>query len=102
MSGSHFGAFTVVSDLDITHRWAASYIWELPRLTGQTAALRHVLGGWETSGIVTLESGRWINFVSGRDNSGTVVNGDRADLVTNPFLSTLRSRGVLREWCSWR
>jgi hypothetical protein len=83
------------SDLDLTHRLVASYIWELPKFGGRTRALRHALGGWITNGIITLESGNWINFASGRDNSGTGVNGDRADLVGNPFLSTGRSRGEL-------
>jgi hypothetical protein len=81
------------SDLDITHRFVGSYIWQLPRLTSQPALLRHVLGGWETNGIVTLESGNWVNIVSGRDNSGSGVNADRADLVGDPYLSTSRPRG---------
>jgi outer membrane receptor protein involved in Fe transport len=83
------------SDLDITHRFVASYIWEFPRLSGHAPIVRHVLGGWDTNGIVTLESGTWLNIVSGRDNSGTGVNGDRADLAGNPFLSASRPRGEL-------
>jgi hypothetical protein len=83
------------SDLDITHRFVGSYIWTLSKLTDQSAVVRHALGGWEANGIVTLESGNWINFVSGRDNSGTGVNGDRADLVGDPFLSASSSRGEL-------
>jgi hypothetical protein len=83
------------SDLDITHRFVGSYIWELPKLTGMNPVLRQVLGGWETNGIVTFESGNWINFTSGIDNSGTGVNADRADLVGNPFLDTSRSRDQL-------
>ena len=83
------------SDLDITHRFVGSYIWELPKLAGHNAVVRNVLGGWETNGIVTFESGGWLNFTSGRDNSGSGVNGDRADLVGNPFLSTSRSRDEL-------
>jgi hypothetical protein len=83
------------SDLDITHRFVGSYIWQLPKLANQNAIVRHALGGWETNGIVTFESGGWINFVSGRDNSGTGVNADRADLVGNPFLDTSRPRAQL-------
>lgn len=83
------------SDFDITHRFVTSFIWELPRLAGRGRFVRHVLGGWETNGITTLESGRWFSVVSGRDNSGSGVNGDRADLVGNPFLDTGRPRGQL-------
>jgi hypothetical protein len=85
------------SDLDLTHRFVASYIWELPRLSGTHTVVRHAFGGWETNGIVTLESGNWVNIVSGRDNSQSGVNGDRADLAGNPFLSTSRPRGELIE-----
>jgi hypothetical protein len=59
------------------------------------AALRHVIGGWETNGIVTLQSGSWVNIVSGIDNSQSATNNDRADLVGNPFLDTGRPRSEL-------
>ncbi len=83
------------SDFDLTHRFVASYIWELPRLTGATPLVRHVLGGWETNGIVALQSGRSFSVVSGRDNSASGVNGDRADLVGDPHLDTGRPRAQL-------
>ncbi len=83
------------SDFDITHRWVTSFIYALPKLQGINPVARHVLGGWEANGIVTLESGSWLTVVSGRDNSQSGVNGDRADLVGNPFLSTSRSRDEL-------
>lgn len=83
------------SDFDLTHRVVASYIWELPRLTGATPLLRHLLGGWETNGILVLQSGRWFSVVSGRDNSASGVNGDRADLIGDPHLDTGRPRAQL-------
>ncbi|MCC7235171.1 MAG: TonB-dependent receptor [Bryobacterales bacterium] len=83
------------SDLDITHRFVGSYIWQLPKLTGSHFLLRQVLGGWENNGIVTFESGNWINFTSGFDASASGVNGDRPDLIGNPFLSASRSRADL-------
>ncbi|MFN9261875.1 MAG: TonB-dependent receptor domain-containing protein [Acidobacteriota bacterium] len=83
------------SDLDIAHRFVASYVWELPRLQARSALVRHTLGGWSTNGIVSLETGTPINFISGRDNSQSGVNQDRADLIGNPFLDTGRPRGEL-------
>jgi hypothetical protein len=77
----------------IEHRFVASYIWELPRLRNQPPVIRHVLGGWETNGIITLETGLPFNVTSGRDNSGTGINSDRPDLIGDPRLSTGRSRG---------
>jgi hypothetical protein len=81
-----------VSSNNIAHRWVASYIWELPKLRNRHAALRGVLGGWETNGIVSLESGLRFNVTSGRDNSGTGINSDRPDLVGDPKLAGGRSR----------
>ncbi len=83
------------SDFDLTHRFVGSYIWELPKLAGRPAVLRHVAGGWETNGILTLESGRPFSVVSGRDNSQSGINGDRADVVGNPLLDFGRPRGQL-------
>jgi hypothetical protein len=83
------------SDYDITHRFVTSFIWELPKLNGAQPILRHVLGGWETNSIVVLQSGSWMTFSSGVDNSQSGVNADRADLVGSPKLDTGRTRDEL-------
>ncbi len=80
------------SDLDITHRFVASYIWELPGVRGGHRLVRHVLGGWELSGVLVLESGRWLTVVSGQDRSGSGVNEDRADVVGEWRLAKGRGR----------
>jgi len=69
--------------------------WKLPKLDSYNAVLRHALGGWETNGIITLESGSWMTFYSGKDNSATGLNRDRADLVGDPHLDTGRERNAL-------
>jgi hypothetical protein len=79
------------SDLDLSHRFVASFLWALPKLNGQHAAIRHILGGWETNGIVNLQSGSRVNIVSGVDNSQSANNNDRADLVGDPSLPGGRS-----------
>lgn len=83
-----------LSNFDIAHRFVTSFIWQLPRFEN-LGLWRHLVGGWETNGIVQLESGRPFTVVSGRDNSGSAVNSDRADLVGNPYLDTGRSHGQL-------
>lgn len=83
------------SDLDRSHRFVSSFVYELPKLTGASTLLRQVLGGWETNGIVTLVSGNWLTIASGVDNSRSAVNLDRADLVGDPFLDSSRPRGEL-------
>jgi hypothetical protein len=84
-----------LSDFDIPHRFVASYIWELPRLRSHPALVRHVIGGWETNGIFTIQSGQVLTVRAGVDRSLIGVNRDRADLVGNPSLSTDRPNNEL-------
>jgi hypothetical protein len=48
--------------------------------------VRPLLGGWAFSGIVTADSGTWLNPNWGQDNSGTGVqkNDQRPNVVGNP------------------
>lgn len=80
------------SDFDITHRFVASFVWELPKLTSQSAIVKYIFGGWELSGITTIESGQWLTVVSGVDPSGSGVNQDRADVVGDWRLPEDRSK----------
>ena len=84
-----------LGDFDLAHRFVGSYIWQLPRLERHNAMLRALLRNWETNGLVTLESGRPFTVTSGRDNSGSGINNDRADVIGNPHLSLDRPRGEL-------
>lgn len=81
-----------VSDLDIPHVVVASFVYDLPKLQTAPTALRHIFGGWQTTGIVLLRSGTPFSVVSGRDNSQSGVNLDRADLVGDPDLPGDRNR----------
>lgn len=92
---SNIAAQKGLSDFDVAHRLVTSFIWELPRLKGSSRLVRHLLGGWETNGIIALQGGKPFTVVSGKDNSGSAVNNDRADLIGNPHLDTGRSRGEL-------
>ena len=52
------GAFdTGPSDFDRTHKFVASYVWDLPRFAGANVLVRNVVGGWEWTGIFTHLSG---------------------------------------------
>lgn len=95
MDGLNISREKAVSANNIAHRFVASYIWELPRLANRNRVLRFVFGGWETNGIISLESGLPFNVVSGRDNSATGINLDRPDLAGDPVLSNDRPHGEL-------
>ena len=84
-----------LSDFDHTHRFVASYVWALPRLQQRSAFIRNTIGGWESTGILTLQSGSPFTVLSGVDNSRSGDGIDHAALVGNPYLSTSRPNGQL-------
>jgi Carboxypeptidase regulatory-like domain/TonB dependent receptor len=72
------------SDFDHTHRFVASYVWQLPGLSGTNSFVHHVFGDWEWGGIVSAQTGRPFTVLSGVNASGTGIGQDRATLVGNP------------------
>ncbi len=66
------------SSFDYRHRLVTSYIWVLPKFAGPSSLLRHVLGGWQLSGLLTLQSGGPLTILAGKDQSGTAIGSDRA------------------------
>ena len=88
------------SNFDVRHRLSVSYSYALPFGAGRQFLANDgwvstVLSGWETYGIVTLQSGRpfTVALLSEIDNSGTGRSilgfgaNDRPNLVGNPELS---------------
>ena len=88
------------SNFDVRHRLAASYTWALPfgrtkRYLNDDNWVSTVFSGWETAGIITLQSGRpfTVMLLSDIDNSGTgrsilgFGNNDRPNVIGNPELS---------------
>src|SRR5215510_6877654 len=77
-----------LSDFDIRHRFVASTIWEIPLGKGHKVfgggPLAHVLGGWQASGILSMQSGRPFAAVLSGDLSNTLNRNDRPNLVGDP------------------
>ena len=46
-----------LSDFNRRHRFVTSFVYELPFFSQATGFTRAALGGWETSGVLTLQSG---------------------------------------------
>lgn len=59
------------SNWDIRHRFVASYVWDIPFLSGSTNWLGRVFGNWQLNGITTLQSGRPFNVSIGEDRANT-------------------------------
>jgi hypothetical protein len=74
-----------LSDFNITHRFVASYIYQVPTLRNLVPHLAHSLAdGWEVSGVVTLQTGQPFSVLTGRNNSATNLGTDRPDVTGNP------------------
>jgi hypothetical protein len=78
-------------DSDMRHRWAGSFLYELPLLVGPRWYSR-LLGGWEIGAIVIAASGTPFTVVTGRDNSLTGINNDRPDVIGDWRLPDGRQR----------
>jgi len=85
-----------LSDFDTHHRLAFSYLYDLPfgagqRWLNQEGALYHMLGNWQISGILTLQTGRpfTVNMAAARNSAAITSFGisDRPDLIANPFVA---------------
>jgi hypothetical protein len=76
-----------LSDFDVRHRFTASYSYDLPIAKG-----RRLLGGWQTFGILSFQTGRpfTVALQPGNDNSNTGIGNlgfganDRPNVVGNP------------------
>ncbi len=92
------------SNFDVRHRLSLSYVYDLPFGKGRTyladsGGWSTLLTGWQTSGIITLQTGRPFTVALLRefDNSGTGISAlgfganDRPNLIGNPELSTRTS-----------
>ena len=79
-----------LSNFDIRHRFTLSYAYDLPFAKGH-----RWIGGWQSFGVLTFQSGRPFTVLLLRDfdnsNTGqtTILGGsnDRPNVVTNPALS---------------
>lgn len=88
------------SNFDVRHRFSASYVYDLPFGKGRKyladgGGWATLLSGWQTAGVVTLQTGRPFTVALSRefDNSGTGISAlgfganDRPNLIGNPEIS---------------
>jgi hypothetical protein len=73
----HYGP----SNYDHRHRFVASWVWDLPRVTSAKGFVKQVVNGWQWSGIGQYQSGAPFTIRSGQDNSRTALGQDRARLT---------------------
>jgi len=84
-----------LSNFDVRHRFSLSYSYALPFKHAGDGLVAQLVNGWETFGIVTLQTGRpfTVALLSEIDNSGTGRSilgfgfNDRPNVVGNAKLS---------------
>jgi hypothetical protein len=71
------------ASFDRRHVFAMSYVYALPFFEKSTSVARHFLGGWQLSGIVTLQTGHFVSIsgVSRATTSPSNGFGTTVDLV---------------------
>lgn len=80
-----------LSEFDTRHRFVTSVVYDLPFGRGRRwlshapTVVDYILGGWELTGIFTLQSGRPFTVITGRDISNTGAT-NRPFLVGDPKL----------------
>lgn len=86
-------------DYDIRHRWTTTFIERLPKLN-HPRVIGAILGQWDLSGIINLQSGMPMTIT---DSGGTAINvgttggsGQRPYLLHNPNLP--KNRRTAAKW----
>jgi hypothetical protein len=74
---------------DIPHRFVLSYMWEIPFLReSPNKILRSLLGGWQVSGVSTIQSGTPLNVTIQGDRANTGDSpSQRPDIIGDPSLN---------------
>ncbi|HXN25015.1 MAG TPA: carboxypeptidase regulatory-like domain-containing protein [Candidatus Dormibacteraeota bacterium] len=71
------------SSFDARHRFVANGLYQLP-FSSSSAGLNRLVGGWELSWVLTLQSNTPFSPILPSDRSGTGGFADRPDQVGNP------------------
>jgi len=75
-----------LSGYNRTHVAVADFIYDIPFLRHNSSRLvRNTIGGWEVSGIVTMESGLPLNVTLGGTQGGNFVGGSNRPNVSGPI-----------------
>ncbi|HWF47489.1 MAG TPA: hypothetical protein VG168_10825, partial [Bryobacteraceae bacterium] len=82
------------SDYDHRHRFVGSWVYDIPIPSAWTtpSLVRQALGGWELTGITTLESGPPYSVTMGVDPSFTgTASASYPDLIGPPVYNNIRA-----------
>lgn len=66
---------------DITHYFSGSWVYQLPMLANQPAAVRHTIGGWQATGMVRAQTGLPVILTQ-----SSSTPGQRAEYIGGPAI----------------
>ncbi|HEX4170771.1 MAG TPA: carboxypeptidase regulatory-like domain-containing protein [Bryobacteraceae bacterium] len=91
-------AYRGVSDFNVPQRFVLNYLWQLPSPKPHLA--KAVLGGWQTSAILSWQSGFPLNIKSGGDYSFSLpeVGNDQAQVISTPHYTQGSTADKLAQW----
>jgi len=73
------------SNWDIRHRFVGTFVYDIPFFAVSNVFLKAALTNWQTSGVITLQTGIPFNVSTGTDTANTASSGTyRPDLVHAP------------------
>jgi hypothetical protein len=85
------------ANFDATHNFVASYLWDIPFLKNSSHVLGRVLGGWQYSGVVTMQTGLPLSPELGRDIAGVGSSArQRPEAIRSPYIP--RGQRTVDRW----
>lgn len=74
-----------LASYDRRHIFVASYVYPLPFWQAGDTWYKKALGGWQVSGVTTMQSGRPLYLSIAGDVAGTTTGSQRPNVVGDPF-----------------
>lgn len=93
----HLDAERSLAGFDLTHRFVQTVIYDVPFFRRTKGAARFLLDGWQTSTIVTLQSGFPAAITDNLDTTG-VGRASRPDLVAGQSGNLPKSERTWQRW----
>jgi hypothetical protein len=72
-----------LSDFDRPHRLVVSYVYDLPFLKNAKGVTHAVLGGWQISGVTTIQSGLPFSIFDTASGTAFILNGSTSTLTAD-------------------
>ena len=80
-------------DYSRPQRLTVSYVYDLPSPKTKSGILGHVLSGWETAGVLTLQAGQYMTILDANVNNVFGISEDRASVVPGCSAGQLGTHG---------